>query len=160
MVILPLIARNPPEIATDTYPRFPTNIITGCIIPEKNWDFHADLYRTSLVSLNCLIRSFSLSKDFTTKCPPYVSSTCPLICPKYSCCVTKNFCDFFTTNETRNAETGRITRAIRVIRGDMLNIIINTPTSVANEVIIVVILWLSPCPKVSTSLVILDRTSP
>ena len=58
------------------------------------------------------------------------------------------------------AEIGRITSAISVISGEMLSIMINTPISVATEVMIVVILWLSPCPKVSTSLVILESTSP
>ena len=44
--------------------------------------------------------------------------------------------------------------------GEMLNIITRTPIIVVKEVMIVVILWLSPIPSVSTSLVILDNTSP
>ena len=58
------------------------------------------------------------------------------------------------------SETGRITSAISVMSGEILSIMINTPINVATEVMIVVMLWLSPCPKVSTSLVILESTSP
>ena len=83
-----------------------------------------------------------------------------MICPKYSCCVLKYFCDLFTTNDISPIDTGNITIAISVISGDILSIITVTPIIVATEVIIVVILWLSPIPSVSTSLVILDKTSP
>jgi len=58
------------------------------------------------------------------------------------------------------SDIGSITSAISVISGEMLSIIISTPTSVATDVIIVVILWLSPCPSVSTSFVMRDKTSP
>ena len=57
-------------------------------------------------------------------------------------------------------EIGKITSAISVISGEILSIITSTPISVATDVMIVVILWFNPCPKVSTSLVILDKTSP
>ena len=56
----------------------------------------------------------------------------------------KNLCDFLTVNETSSPDTGRITSAISVISGEMLSIIISTPISVAVDVIICVILWLSP----------------
>ena len=65
-----------------------------------------------------------------------------------------------TTNDISPADTGSIITAIIVIRGEILIIIMNTPTSVATDVIMVVILWLSPCPSVSTSFVVLERTSP
>ena len=57
-------------------------------------------------------------------------------------------------------EIGKITSAISVISGEILSIITSTPISVATDVMIVVILWFSPCPNVSTSLVIRDNTSP
>ena len=52
-------------------------IMIGIIIPERNCDFHADLYRISLVSSKVLITSSSLLKTLTTSCPPNVSSTWP-----------------------------------------------------------------------------------
>lgn len=42
-------------------------------------------------------------------------------------------------------EIGRITIAISVINGEILNIMISTPTKVATDVMIVVILWFNPC---------------
>ena len=57
-------------------------------------------------------------------------------------------------------EIGRITSAISVINGEILSIMIRTPMSVANEVMIVVILWFSPWPSVSTSFVMRESTSP
>ena len=64
------------------------------------------------------------------------------------------------TKDTKATDIGSITIAIIVISGDILNIIISTPIIVAVDVIMVVILWLRPVPKVSTSFVILERTSP
>ena len=47
-----------------------------------------------------------------------------------------------------------------VISGLIVIIIMNTPISVVTDVMSVVILWLRLIPKVSTSLVILESTSP
>ena len=69
-------------------------------------------------------------------------------------------CDFLTTMETQIPETGSTTSAIRVISGEMLSIITSTPMIVAVDVMIWVTLWFKPMPRVSTSLVILDNTSP
>ena len=82
------------------------------------------------------------------------------MCPRYSCCVLKYFWDFFTTSEINAMEIGRITQAISVMSGEMLSIMISTPMMVAVDVMICVMLWFSPCPSVSTSLVIRDNTSP
>ena len=57
-------------------------------------------------------------------------------------------------------DTGITTTAIRVITGDMVSIITTTPTRVAMDVIIIVMLWFRPVPSVSTSFVIRERTSP
>ena len=61
---------------------------------------------------------------------------------------------------TRAVDTGRITRAIRVISGLMVSIIISTPIMVVMLVIRVVTLWLRLWPMVSTSLVMRLSTSP
>lgn len=68
--------------------------------------------------------------------------------------------NFFTTIPIRPAEMGRMTMAIKVIRGLMLSIMIRTPIMVVMEVISCVMLWFRLCPSVSTSLVIRERTSP
>ena len=62
--------------------------------------------------------------------------------------------------DIKTADIGSMTNAISVISGDMVSIITMTPIMVAVEVIICVTLWFSPCPRVSTSLVILESTSP
>ena len=36
-----LIVNHPPSIDTITYPKLPTKVIIGIIIPDKNCDFHA-----------------------------------------------------------------------------------------------------------------------
>ena len=64
--------------------------------------------------------------------------------PKYSCWARKNFWDFFVTSPISPIEIGRITSAISVISGEILSIMIRTPTSVATDVMIVVMLWFSP----------------
>ena len=95
-----------------------------------------------------------------TSCPEKSSSICPLIMPSDSCCRMKYFCDFFTMKATSTPDTGITTTAIRVITGDMVSIITTTPTRVAMEVMIIVMLWFRPVPSVSTSFVIRERTSP
>ena len=82
------------------------------------------------------------------------------MCPRYSCCCLKYFCDFFTTKERSTAETGRMTSAISVISGEIFSIITSTPTMVATEVMIWVMLWFRLWPSVSTSFVMRDSTSP
>ena len=72
----------------------------------------------------------------------------------------KYFWECFTTTPMSPPDTGRITRAISVIRGLMDSIMIRMPTMVATEVIRVVMLCPRLWPKVSTSLVIRDSTSP
>ena len=94
------------------------------------------------------------------RCPPKLSSTTPLISPRYFCWSRKCFCEIFTTILRRNAETGRITTAMSVIIGEIESIIIRIPMIEQIEVIIWVILWLSPIPRVSTSFVTLESTSP
>ena len=65
----------------------------------------------------------------------------------------KYFCDFFTMKATSTPDTGITTTAIRVITGDMVSIITTTPTRVAMEVMIIVMLWFRPVPSVSTYIV-------
>lgn len=65
-----------------------------------------------------------------------------------------------TTKEISVTEMGRIITAISVISGEMRSIMTSTPTIVATEVMIWVMLWFRLCPSVSTSLVMRDSTSP
>ena len=81
-VIFPCIAKKPPSIAIATYPIFPIKFIIGCINPDKNCDFHADLYKTSFASSNFFTAFSSPLNAFTIVCPPYISSTWPFPCPK------------------------------------------------------------------------------
>ena len=53
-----------------------------------------------------------------------------------------------------------MTSAISVISGEIFSIITSTPTMVATEVMIWVMLWFRLCPRVSTSLVMRESTSP
>ena len=153
-------ARSAPDIATPTYPRFPTNIITGCMIPDMNCDFHAESYSTSLVSLKIFSTEASLLNALITNWPAKFSSTCPLMIPRYFCWVLKCFCDSLMMIPSSTPETGIVITAIRVINGEIVSIITITPIIVATEVRIIVTLWFKPVPSVSTSLVILDSTSP
>ena len=57
-------------------------------------------------------------------------------------------------------DSGRINRAITVISGLMLSIMISTPMIVVTEVITCVALWFKLMLRVSTSLVMRDRISP
>ena len=58
--------------------------------------------------------------------------------------VTEEFLGFFRHQSDQPIEIGRITSAISVISGEILSIMIRTPTSVATDVMIVVMLWFSP----------------
>ena len=113
-----------------------------------------------MASLKVFTVSASLLYAFMTRWPPYTSSTCPLICPRYSCCCLKYFCECFMTNEISIIETGRITSEISVMSGEIDSIMTSVPTKVATDVIICVILWFKLCPSVSTSFVIRESTSP
>ena len=61
---------------------------------------------------------------------------------------------------TSTSETGRISRAIRVIFGLMDSIMTSTPIMVVTLVMSWVMLWFRLWPMVSTSLVMRERTSP
>ena len=50
MVICPLATFSPPNTATMMKLRLPTNIMIGCIDPEKNWADALASYISSLVS--------------------------------------------------------------------------------------------------------------
>ena len=65
-----------------------------------------------------------------------------------------------TTTSTSASDTGKISRAIRVMRGLMESIITSTPIMVVTLVISWVMLWFRLCPSVSTSLVMRESTSP
>ena len=39
--MMPRMASMLPLTATATYPRLPTKVMMGCIMPEMNWDFQA-----------------------------------------------------------------------------------------------------------------------
>ena len=65
-----------------------------------------------------------------------------------------------TTTSTSASDTGKISRAIRVMRGLMENIITSTPIMVVTLVISWVMLWFKLWPSVSTSLVMRESTSP
>ena len=54
----------------DIYVDDTTNCITGIINPEKNWDFHAESYSLSFVSLNTSITSSSLLNALMILWPP------------------------------------------------------------------------------------------
>ena len=53
-----------------------------------------------------------------------------------------------------------MTSAISVMSGEIVSIIYRTPMMVAVEVMSCVTLWLRLCPRVSTSLVMRESTSP
>ena len=65
-----------------------------------------------------------------------------------------------TTSITSTRETGKISRAIRVMRGLMDSIMISTPIMVVMLVMSWVTLWFRLWPRVSTSLVMRESTSP
>ena len=71
------------------------------------------------------------------RCPPYISSTCPFKCPKYSCCREKYFWDRLTTKEVNRTDRG-MTSKIEAIAISQLteNIIIKIPVKVTTEVMI------------------------
>ncbi len=79
-------ARYPPSTAITTYDTLPTKPMIGIIRPDRNCDFHAEAYRTSLNPSNRATLAASALNALATRCPPYISSTCPLTCPRYSCC--------------------------------------------------------------------------
>ena len=97
---------------------------------------------------------------FTTSWPLYTSSTVPFKVPKYSCCLTKCFCDFLTINPIIPSDNGIIRRAAIVIVTLMESIIIKIPINVITDVTIWLKLWLKFCDKVSTSLVTQESISP
>ena len=59
--------------------------------------------------------------------------------PRYFCWAWKYFWERFTTLVMRNRETGRITKAMRVISGLMVSIITTTPINV----VMLVISWVT-----------------
>ena len=61
---------------------------------------------------------------------------------------------------TSASDTGRISRAMRVIRALMESIMMSTPIMVVTLVISWVMLWFRLWPRVSTSLVMRESTSP
>ena len=65
-MILPPPARTPPNKHTATYPTFPTNPVIGCIKPEKNCDFQAELYKSLLYSSNLATEAASPLNALTT----------------------------------------------------------------------------------------------
>ena len=77
-----------------------------------------------------------------------------------ACCALKYFWLNLTTMSTSTSETGRISRAIRVIFGLMDSIMTSTPIMVVTLVMSWVMLWFRLWPSVSTSLVMRDSTSP
>ena len=74
-VIFPFIAKYPPAIATPTYPIFDIKFIIGCINPDKNCDFHAELYSSEFAFSNSFCASFSPLNAFTIVNPENTSST-------------------------------------------------------------------------------------
>ena len=77
-----------------------------------------------------------------------------------ACWALKYFWLNRTTMSTSTSETGRISRAIRVIFGLMDSIMTSTPIMVVTLVMSWVMLWFRLWPSVSTSLVMRDSTSP
>ena len=77
-----------------------------------------------------------------------------------ACWALKYFWLNLTTMSTSTSETGRISRAIRVIFGLMDSIMTSTPIMVVTLVMSWVMLWFRLWPSVSTSLVMRDSTSP
>ena len=65
-----------------------------------------------------------------------------------------------TTSITSASETGRMSSAIRVILGLMDSIMMSTPIMVVTLVMSWVMLWFRLWPRVSTSLVMRESTSP
>ena len=158
--ILFLIAKKPPIIATITYPKLPINVIIGIIIPDKNCDFQAELYNVSLNLSNSSIAFSSPLKAFIILWPLYISSICPLVWPKYSCCALKCFWDFFTTNIIITKDKGITIKLTNVIVTLIDNIIIKTPIRVVADVIICDNIWFKFWLIASMSFVTLDKTSP
>ena len=76
------------------------------------------------------------------------------------CWARKYFWLNLTTNSTSAIETGRIKMAISVIQGLMVSIMMSTPIMVVMLVISWVMLWFRLWPRVSTSLVMRESTSP
>ena len=68
-----------------------------------------------------------------------------------ACCALKYFWLNLTTTSTSASDTGKISRAIRVMRGLMESIITSTPIMVVTLVISWVMLWFRLWPSVSTS---------
>lgn len=104
--------------------------------------------------------SSSLLKAWITLMPPKVSSMWPLTWPRCSCCARKYFWLRLTTTETNTTEIGRISSATMVSTQSMENIIHSTPIIVVIEVMSWMMLWLRFIDSVSTSLVMIERTSP
>ena len=77
-----------------------------------------------------------------------------------ACWALKYFWLNLTTTNTSASDTGKISRAMRVILGLMDSIMISTPIMVVTLVISWVMLWFRLWPSVSTSLVMRESTSP
>ena len=56
-------------------------VVMGCIRPLKNWDFQAERYSFSFTPAKARSALSCAPKAFTTTCPAYISSTCPLSSP-------------------------------------------------------------------------------
>ena len=69
------MAKYPPATATPTYPIFDIKFITGCIKPDKNCDFHAELYNSEFAFSNSFDTFSSPLNTFTMFSPPYIYST-------------------------------------------------------------------------------------
>ena len=132
----------------------------GCIRPERNWLFQADSNRRLLASSKSFRTASSRLNALTTLWPEYTSSTWPFTEPSTFCWARKYFWLNLTTNSTSAIETGRIKMAISVIVGLMVSIMMSTPIMVVTLVISWVMLWFRLWPRVSTSLVMRESTSP
>ena len=92
--------------------------------------------------------------------PEKLSSMIPSTRPKMACWRRKYRCDERTTTTTSTSETGTVRKVRPASVTETETIMTATPMICVTEVMSCVTLWLSDCPRVSTSLVTRLITSP
>src|SRR6476469_886508 len=139
---------------------FDRNIIDGMIRPDTNCAPDEAWYSSSLRLRNSSSDSCCRPNPFTSWCPVNDSSMCAFNAPVCFHCAMNSFCARLPTALVTNTEAGMISSAITASSGEIVNIMIMTPTTVSTEVSSWLIVCCNVVEMLSMSLVTRESNSP
>ncbi len=160
IVIAPADTCSPPITAMATKFRLPRNIIVGWMMPDTNCAPNPAWNSSSLVSANRASTSPCRPNALTRAWPVNASSTCALSMPVCRHWATKRGWERRAMAFVNTTDRGIVSRATSASSGEMMTIIVSTPTTVSSDVSS----WLSVCWRLwatlSMSLVTRLKRSP